>query len=208
MHRSPIASDAEEFALQLLRDQIDAYVYPIHRLDRKTGGVLLFALNEETHKTMQREFAGRKIDKKYLAIVRGYTPDKETIDYPLKKENGSMQEAITSYRTIDRKEIDLPFGKHSTSRYSLIEIYPKSGRKHQIRKHMAHLRHPILADRPHGDNKQNKLFKEKFGLMTMMLHASKLSFKHPETGIQVNISAELQGEFRRILETLSLSYSS
>ena len=207
VHRSKLANDAEVFALQTLRNQLDQHVYPIHRLDRKTSGVLLFALNEEMHKVMQKAFAEKQIKKTYLAIVRGYTEDEETINYPLKKENGNIQEAITNYETLARTEIELPFGKHPTSRYSLLELSPETGRKHQIRKHLAHIHHPIIADRPHGDNQQNKLFKEKFSLMTMMLHALELQFIHPVNGEHIKIAAELHSEFRRMIVELNLSYS-
>lgn len=206
VHRTRLAEDATEFALQMLRNQLEKHVYPIHRLDRKTGGVLLFGLNEEIHKTMQHSFAERQVKKKYLAIVRGFTNDEECINYPLKKENGNLQEAITDFVTLDRVEIDLPFGKHQTSRYSLVELSPLTGRKHQIRRHLAHLRNPIIADRPHGDNKQNKLFKEKFGLMTMMLHAIELNFFHPVTGVKVKIKAELQSEFKRMIRELRFRF--
>lgn len=202
VHRTSIASDAVEFAVQILRDQLLQHVYPIHRLDRKTSGCLLFALDENPLRQMQRAFAGREVHKIYLAIVRGHTEDQGTIDYPLKKENGNMQDAITHYRVLEKLEIPLPFGKHATSRYTLLEISPQTGRKHQIRRHMAHIRHPIIADRPHGDNKQNKLFKEKFGLMTMMLHASKLEFSHPITGNQVTVEAKLNREFQNMLQIL------
>jgi tRNA pseudouridine65 synthase len=202
VHRTSIASNAIEFAVQMLRDQLLQHVYPIHRLDRKTSGCLLFALDDSTLRLMQRAFADREVLKTYLAMVRGHTEDQGTIDYPLKKENGHMQDAITHYRSLEKLEIQLPFGKHATSRYTLLEISPQTGRKHQIRRHMAHIRHPIIADRPHGDNKQNKLFKEKFGLMTMMLHASKLEFMHPVLGSKMAIQAELPGEFKRMLRML------
>ena len=208
VHRTRLADDATEFALQMLRNQLDMHVYPIHRLDRKTSGILLFALNEEIHRTMQQAFATRKVKKKYLAIVRGHTPDQESIDYPLKKENGNLQEAITDFITLDRIELNLPFGIHPTSRYSLLEIRPQTGRKHQIRRHLAHLRHPIIADRPHGCNKQNKLFKEKFGLMTMMLHALELEFIHPVLNKPIIITASLQPEFVRMIRTLGFDYYS
>jgi len=202
VHRTKLANDANVFALQMLRNQIDQHVFPIHRLDRKTSGALLFALNEDIHKIMQKAFADKQIEKTYLAIVRGYTDDNGIIDYPLRKDNGILKEAVTKYKTLDRTEIDLPFGKHQTSRYSLLQIQPLTGRKHQIRKHMAHIHHPIIADRPEGCNKQNKLFKEKFGLMTMMLHASKLEFGHPVTGLTITIKAGLHPEFKRILKEL------
>src|SRR5438270_6682789 len=96
VHRSPIAADAQEFALQLLRDQVGEKVNPVHRLDRKTGGVLLFAFSKADEITMQKQFAANAVDKKYLAIVRGYTDDNGDIDYPLRRENGTLQEAFTT----------------------------------------------------------------------------------------------------------------
>lgn len=208
VHRTRLANDADEFALQLLRDQLGRRVFPNHRLDRKTGGVLLFGLNEEVHIAMQKAFADKLIDKRYLAIVRGYTEDEGIIDYPLKKENGTIQEAITRYKTLDRTELDLPFGKHETSRYSLLEVNPLTGRYHQIRKHLDHIHHPIIGDRPHGCNKQNKLFKEKFQLMTMMLHAKELSFTHPVTKESITISAGIQDEFQRMILLMNINYRS
>ena len=104
VHRSSIAADVEVFALQLLRDQVGQVVYPAHRLDRKTGGVLLFAFDKQTEIAMQKQFTANLVRKKYLAIVRGHTPDTEDIDYPLRKENGTLQEAFTTYRT-DRKSV-------------------------------------------------------------------------------------------------------
>ena len=199
VHRSPIAADAEEFALQLLRDQLGRHVYPVHRLDRKTAGVLLFALNKDTEKLMQQQFYESKVNKKYLAVVRGYTPDAEEIDYPLRKENGTLQEAFTRYQTLARAELDVPLGIHATSRYSLVEANPETGRMHQLRKHFAHIFHPIIGDRTHGCNKQNKLFKERWEMETMLLHASGLSFNHPVTGMPVYIKAALQNEFLRVM---------
>jgi tRNA pseudouridine65 synthase len=206
VHRTKLANDADEFALQILRDQLQMRVYPVHRIDRKTGGVLLFSLDDDIHKTMQRLFAEKLISKKYIAIVRGYTEDNVMIDYPLRKENGALQEAITQFKTLDRTELDISFGKHLTSRYSLLEISPLSGRYHQIRKHLDHIHHPIIGDRPHGCNKQNKLFKERFGLMTMLLHAGELSFKHPVTNKQITIVAKLQDEFERMIRIMKFNY--
>ncbi|MCK5206984.1 MAG: pseudouridylate synthase, partial [Cyclobacteriaceae bacterium] len=169
-------------------------------------GVLLFGLNEDINKAMQRAFADKMVSKKYLAIVRGFTEDYGTIDYPLKRENGRIQEAITQYNTLDRAELDIPFGKHQTSRYSLLEINPLTGRYHQIRKHLDHIHHPIIGDRPHGCNKQNKLFKEKFQLMTMMLHARELSFTHPVTNEEIRIVAEIQDEFKRMIRLMKFLF--
>jgi tRNA pseudouridine65 synthase len=199
VHRSSIAADAEEFALQILRDQIGKKVNPAHRIDRKTGGVLLFAFDKPTEIAMQQQFMENQVKKKYLAILRGYTPDSEEIDYPLRKENGTLQEAFTRYITLKRAELDVALGKHTTSRYSLVEAAPETGRMHQLRKHFAHIFHPIIGDRTHGCNKQNKLFKETWELDTMMLHASQLTFTHPVTGLQITINAPLQPEFVRAM---------
>lgn len=202
VHRSPIARDAEEFALQLLKNQIGQWVNPVHRLDRKTGGVLLFALDKETEKAMQQQFAENKVQKKYLAIVRGHTPDFEEIDYPLRKENGTLQEAFTAYETLYRAELQVALGAHPTSRYSMVEARPTTGRMHQLRKHFSHIFHPIIGDRTHGCNKQNRMFKAEFEMDTMMLHASELSFQHPATHIQVQINASLQPEFLRMVQLM------
>jgi tRNA pseudouridine65 synthase len=203
VHRSPIAADADEFALQLLRDQVNLKVNPVHRLDRKTGGVLLFAFDKQTETAMQQQFMDNQVHKKYLAVVRGHTPDNESIDYPLRKENGTLQEAFTAYTTLQRVELDVPLGKHGTSRYSLVEVEPTTGRMHQIRKHLSHVFHPIIGDTTHGCNKQNKLFKEKWEMNTLLLHASQLSFQHPVTNADTLINAPLHDEFKRIMQLMN-----
>ncbi|WP_313264846.1 pseudouridine synthase [Sphingobacterium sp.] len=205
VHRSSIARDASEFALQLLRDQLGKTVYPAHRLDRKTGGILLFSLNKETDQYLQKSFQEREIDKKYLALLRGFAPTEGLIDYPLKRDDGTTQEAQTSFRLLAQSELDIPFGKFPTSRYSLVEANPITGRMHQLRRHFAHIFHPIIGDRPHGCNKQNKFWKETYQMDTMLLHASELTFKHPLSGEDVHLKAALQPDFIRVLELLNLN---
>ncbi|MFN0291873.1 pseudouridine synthase [Pedobacter helvus] len=205
VHRSKIADDAKEFALQMLRDQVGRHVNPTHRLDRKTGGVLLFAFDKETEIAMQKQFQESLVDKNYLAIVRGYAPLEMEIDYPLAKENGTLQEAQTSFITLQQSEIPLEIGKHPTSRYSLVKANPKTGRMHQLRKHFAHIFHPIIGDRPHGCNKQNRYFKEHLQMNTMMLHASSLTFEHPVTKRQITITADVQEEFKRMMILMNFS---
>ena len=204
VHRSSIAAETNVFALQLLRDQIGQAVYPSHRLDRKTGGVLLFALQKALDAPAQLLFREPSTIKTYLAVVRGFTLESGTIDYPLRKENGNLQEAVTHYNTLAQAEIPYPSAKHPTSRYSLVEAKPETGRMHQIRKHFAHIFHPILADRPHGCNKQNKFWKDTFQLQTMLLHAQSLQFIHPITKEVVQIDAPMQPEFRRVLDILKV----
>lgn len=205
VHRSPIASDADVFAVQLLRDQLGRKVYPVHRLDRKTSGVLLFALDDATNSEMQRKFMDGETNKTYHAIVRGYTPDTGTIDYPLKRDDGVTQDAVTHFETLMRSEVPFVVGKHPTSRYSLVKLNPVTGRMHQLRKHMAHILHPIIGDRPHGCNKQNRFFKEHLGMMQMMLHAVELEFVHPVNGQLITIHASYPREFVRMLDLLGLA---
>ena len=204
VHKSSIAADTSEFALQLLRDQIGKKVYPAHRLDRKTAGVLLFSLNKEMDSAIQTAFSQNLIKKEYLAVLRGHTDSEGTIDYPLKKENGTIQEALTNYQTLATTEIDLPFGKFPTSRYSLVLAKPETGRMHQLRRHFAHIFHPIIGDRPHGCNKQNKLWKDTFQHDTMLLHAKSLAFIHPRTQENIFIQAQIQPEFERALAILGI----
>lgn len=206
VHRSSIANDAKEFALQMLRDQVNRHVSPVHRLDRKTGGLLLFAFEKEVEIAMHQQFQNGEVQKKYLAVLRGYAPDSGDIDYPLAKENGTMQEAFTAFVTLKRAEINVAFGKHSTSRYSMVEATPTTGRMHQLRRHFAHIFYPIIGDRKHGCNKQNKFFKEEWEMTTMLLHASELIFDHPVTKEKVQLKAAVQDEFKRTMDLMSWSF--
>lgn len=203
VHQSPIARDASEFAIQLLRDQIGKKVFPVHRLDRKTSGVLLFAFDKEVNRILTEQFTTKQIEKRYIAIVRGFAPEEILIDYPLYKDNGVLQEAQTLIKRLQIAEIDLPSGKHQTSRYSFVEAFPFTGRMHQIRKHLAHILHPIIGDRPHGCNKQNKLWLEKYEMNTMMLHGASLKLNHPATDEVLEIKAEPQVDFKRVMQLLN-----
>jgi len=200
VHRSRIASDAQVFALQLLRDQIGQPVYPAHRLDRKTSGVLLFAKSKPTNAYLQSQFREQKVTKVYHALLRGFVPSEGRINYALKKE-AKIQEAQTDYRCLVQYELPLPFGKFPTSRYSLVELRPQQGRYHQLRKHTAHIFHPIIGDRPHGCNKQNRLWKEHFQMDKMLLHAHSLSLHLPNEQL-LDIKAPYSNTFSRVLTTL------
>lgn len=204
VHQSSIARDATEFALQMLRDQVGRHVSPVHRLDRKTSGILLFAFDKDTEIAMHQQFMNTQTIKKYLAILRGFAPESMDIDYPLAKENGTMQDAFTSFKTLQHAEINVPFGKHATSRYSLVEATPKTGRMHQLRRHFSHILHPIIGDRTHGCNKQNKFFLERWNMSTMLLHASELTFTHPVTSESIHLKAALHDEFKRVMDFMNI----
>ena len=207
VHRSAMAANTNEYAVQILRDQIGQFVHPVHRLDRKTSGVLLFALDKEHLSKMQMQFEAQSISKTYWAILRGWSPQEGFIDYALTNDKGKQQEAQTAFKTLQHTEIAVPFGKHPTSRYSWVEATPQTGRMHQLRKHFAHILHPIIGDRPHGCNKQNKLFLEHWVMNTMLLHAQKITFQHPVTLQNITLQANPSSEFKRMLQVLQFDDS-
>lgn len=205
VHPSDRNDEDRPTAMYLLKEQLNKWIYVTHRLDSKTSGALLFAVDSKVQKMINSQFENRLTKKFYYAIVRGYTDDEGTIDYELTNTKGKTQSAITHYKTTSRTELDLPFGEHETSRYSLVEIMPETGRYHQIRKHFAHIDHPIIGDRPHGCNKQNKLFKTHFNSNDMFLHARSLTFMHPRLEEEVCIKADFQTEFSKMLKILQFT---
>ncbi|CAA6818870.1 MAG: tRNA pseudouridine synthase C (EC, partial [uncultured Thiotrichaceae bacterium] len=215
VHRSMIDRHETEFALQMTRDQIGQKVYPVHRLDKPTSGVLLFALSSEMAKVLNQQFTEHRVQKKYRAVVRGYTDAEAVIDYPLKfvldkiadgdaQEDKEAQDAVTAYRTIAQTELPLAVGRYTTSRYSLIECSPKTGRKHQLRRHLKHIFHPIVGDTSYGDGKHNKLFRDEFASHRLLLHAQSLQFIHPKTEETVSIEAPVPSNMGRVLEQIFL----
>jgi len=191
VHRTRIAEGAEPL-LQMLRDQIGRRVYPVHRLDRPTSGVILFALSPESARGVCAGFESRVVDKRYWAVVRGYTDEEGIIDYPLAEEKGKpRQEALTRYSRLATVELPLPVGPHPTARYSLVEARPETGRMHQIRKHLRHIAHPIIGDTTYCEGRQNRLFRHHLDLHRLMLFARELRFEHPYSGEEVRIRAGL-----------------
>lgn len=200
VHRSWISEETEQFLLQRLRDQIGQRVYTIHRLDRPTSGVIIFALSSEAARSMCTVFEERRVEKTYLAIVRGYTDQEGHIDYPLQEEpHKPAQDAVTDYRTLATVELPIPVGRYNTARYSLVEIRPLTGRSRQIRKHFHHIFHPLIGDTSHGEGRHNRLFRERFDVHRLLLHAWKLAFRHPLSGEELVISAPLPEEFTRLI---------
>lgn len=200
VHRSWISEENEHFLLQQLRDQIGQRVYIIHRLDRPTSGVILFALSSEAARAMCGVFERRRLEKTYLAIARGYCDEQGHIDYPLREEpDKPLQDAVTDYRTLATVELPIPVGRYNTARYSLVEIKPLTGRSRQIRKHFHHIFHPLIGDTSHGEGRHNRLFRERFAVQRLLLHAWKLSFRHPLNGKNMEITAPLPEEFERLM---------
>lgn len=200
VHRSPIAKDAKEFALQKVRDYVKQRVYLVHRLDRKTSGVLLFAKNQESNTQVQQLFRKGLVVKTYHAIVRGHIQYSQTIEYPLLHE-GKKKDCTTDIAPLEYFTISVRTDRYPSSRYTLLEVQPRTGRFHQIRKHLAHIRHPIIGDRPHGCNKQNKYWKHHHNITTMMLHAKSISF--PWADHRRYIEAPYSSAFQSFLQHLA-----
>jgi tRNA pseudouridine65 synthase len=250
VHRSFMDKDEIYFALQLVRDQIGQYVYPVHRLDRPTSGVLLFALTKEVATALSDAFANKSSQadtvtsmaigegdscdltmiKTYYALVRGHlsvnatdiqTSEAESnteqargfIDHPLKEKLDKLgdknvsrdkpaQSAQSYYRVKEQASLPIKVGKFDSVRYSLVEVQPVTGRRHQIRRHLAHLRHPIIGDINYGDNKQNPFFIEHFAFKRLMLIAKSLEFNHPITNERVKISASFDDQWHQVFTEL------
>ncbi|MGY3925837.1 tRNA pseudouridine(65) synthase TruC [Aeromonas simiae] len=215
VHRSWLDKHETRFAMQMTRDLIGGrHVYPVHRLDRPTSGVLLFALDPQTARTLIEAFAGRQVHKEYLALVRGWAPEQGLIDYPLKEQLDKIadafsdqdkpaQEAVTSYRRLH--QVELPYAvskKHPTSRYSLVRLHPHTGRKHQLRRHLDHIFHPIIGDTTHGDGRHNRFFKQELGSDRLLLVSRSLSFTHPVLKVPMRIQAPLGPEVLALFERL------
>ncbi len=179
VHKTNLDRSCNNIILSHLRDQIGQMIFPVHRLDRKTSGVLLFALDKETQIVTNGFFSERMVTKKYLAIVRGHFPDSKLIEIPLINDKGKIQDASTYVTTIAQSLLNSHGDRCLSCRYSLVEAEPISGRMHQIRKHLDKVRHPIIGDRPYGCNKQNKFFKEAYSMEDLMLHAYSIELQHP-----------------------------
>jgi tRNA pseudouridine65 synthase len=203
VHRSWLASRDERFLLQALRDQIGQRVYPIHRLDRPTDGVMLFALDPAAARAMAGVFEEREVDKVYWAIVRGWVAA-GCIDHPVKDkdEGGAAKPAVSHYRRLAQVELPVAVDRYPTSRYSWVEVRPETGRRHQIRQHFKHLGHPLIGDTSYGKGTHNRFFRERYGIERLLLMARSLTFTHPYTGARMCIRAEPDTQWRGLCTAL------
>ncbi|EOL8946509.1 tRNA pseudouridine(65) synthase TruC [Cronobacter dublinensis] len=210
VHRSWLDRDEKVVVMQTVRDQIGQHVFTAHRLDRPTSGVLLMGLSSEVGRLLSQQFEHHQIQKRYHAIVRGWLTDSAVLDYPLVEEldkiadkfarqDKEAQPAVTHYRGLATTTQPVAVGRYDSVRYSLVEMLPQTGRKHQLRRHMAHLRHPIIGDSKHGDLRQNRAAAEHFGCNRLMLHASELALTHPVTSEPLVIRAGLDDVWRQAL---------
>lgn len=213
VHRSKIDPRETKVAVQWLRDYLGQWVYPVHRLDKPVAGLLLMALSPEAARELGARFTEGSISKSYLAVVRGYTPASGSIDYPLREDldiktdaradpDKAAQHAITDYERLGSVELPLPVGRYPTARYSLLRVRPRTGRKHQIRRHLKHIFHPLVGDTTHGDGRHNLFFRQHFACARLLLVAQQLRFVHPFTRAQITLGTTPDAEFQSMLAAL------
>lgn len=204
VHRTGLDAGETQFALQLLRDQLGRPVWPAHRLDKGTSGVLLFALDANTASLIGQTFdVGNTVKKTYRAVVRGWPEAQGLIDHPLKRMKDDaragreeVQDAQTRYRTLEHYELPLPYGSFATMRCALVELQPLTGRRHQLRRHMKHLAHPIIGDATHGKGPLNRAVAEFLGGQRLWLHALRLALPHPVSGSMLTLEADPDAEWQ------------
>ena len=203
VHRTPLDKGETRFVLQTLRDQIGQHLWPVHRLDKGTSGVLVFALNAEVARTLGQAFeTGEGLHKTYRAVVRGWPLNQGLIDHPLKRmpddmrsERLEVQPARTGYQTLRRGELPIAQGEFASLRWAEVQLQPLTGRRHQLRRHMKHIAHPILGDATHGKGPLNRAVAGWLGLQRLWLHAERLQLTHPVSGLPLVIGAPLPPEW-------------
>lgn len=191
VHKSKLDVHEQDNVLRRLRAQCGRFVFPVHRLDKPTSGVLLFALDSNTARCVSQQFEQQMVSKHYLAVVRGYTASNGFIDYAIKDRDSRTQlrnSAQTTYQRLARLELPHRVDRYPTTRYSLLRVKPSTGRRHQIRLHMKHIKHPIIGDTSYGKAVHNHFFNDYFECQRLLLHAQELIFCHPEDGREIKIS--------------------
>lgn len=210
VHRSVVDRHETRFAVQMLRDQLGQWVFPAHRLDKGTSGALVFALDRDAAAALAAQFSGSGVRKRYVALVRGWPEERGTIDYALDAvaddalglQSAAPKAAVTDFRRLATVELPHRVDRYPTSRYALLELEPRTGRRHQIRRHLEHASHPIVGDSTYGKGRHNRLFRDLFGSQRLLLACVSLEFAHPETGASLRVEAPLAPEFEAVLERL------
>ena len=203
VHRSWISQD-EAFLLQRLRDQIGQRVYPVHRLDRATSGVIFFGLSSGAARRLQEIFESGRADKTYRAVVRGWLEEPVLVDHDLDdRESGKApRPARTRLTPLASVEIDAAVDRYPTARYSLVEAEPLTGRRHQIRRHLKHVDHPIVGDTTWGKGTHNRFFRKRFDVHRLLLVSWETRFRHPLTGNPIRVHAARDSEWDRLMGAL------
>lgn len=201
VHRSHMVGDGDVYLIDRVREVVPGPLHLIHRLDRGTSGAVLIGRNAEVAGVLGRQFMARDVDKRYLAVCRGWPDEEGEIDYPLPgvRENSERKPALTRWRRLHTVEVPIAINRYPQQRYALVEAMPETGRYRQIRRHFAHLRHPLIGDTSHGRTEHNRLYKQYFGVHRMLLHAWRLGFTHPYDGTRIEIEAPLDAEYAGLL---------
>lgn len=210
VHRSDIDRHETRFAVQLLRDQIGRRVWPVHRLDRGTSGVLLFAFDPEITRRLAEQFENNAVRKTYLAVVRGWPPEEGCIDHPLTVQadeyagvtGKAAQPTVTHFRRLATVELPFAVERYPASRYALVALTSETGRRHQLRRHLKHIAHPIIGDATHGKGVHNRFFQQQFGCQRLLLACVELGFRHPVSGQEMTIRAPVGDQFAEVIERL------
>jgi len=220
VHRTSLDAHETRFAVQLLRRQLGRRVYPAHRLDKGASGALLFALDPDAAAALGAMVRAYALRRTYLAVVRGRTAESGSIDHPLVRRldpaewqgrgrdgtgaaaDGAVQEAVTHYRRLATVELPHHVDRYPTSRYSLLELRPQTGRRHQLRRHLAHASHHIVGDSTYGKGRHNRLFEQLFGSRRLLLACVELRLAHPATGEPLVITAPLAEDFALVVAAL------
>jgi len=193
--------DEESTLIGLLQEQLSLKLYPAHRLDRKTSGLIILVKNKVEVSAFQDLFKFNKIQKTYHALVRGFTADSGVIDSPVKGRDANVhRDALTEYRKLQEVCLDIPVHPYQNSRYTLLELKPQTGRLHQLRIHLNKISHPIIGDPKYGDRFHNRMFETEFSCDKMFLHASSLNFVHPFTQKEITIKSEFPDDWHVILK--------
>ncbi len=191
VHDSALARGETDFAADRLREQFDKPIFLIHRLDRATSGCLLLAFDRETASTLGKAVMAGGIEKDYHAVCRGWPAKQQfTVDHPLNGGPGKplKKPAKTAFEVLATCELAMPSAGFETSRYALLRASPITGRFRQIRRHLKHLSHHLIGDTSHGDGRHNRQFRM-LGIHRMLLHAQRLGFAHPQTGVAMRVEA-------------------
>lgn len=201
VHRTGLDAGETRFVVQTLRDQLGQRVYPVHRLDKGTSGVLLMALSSVAARALVPLFEQHAVQKNYLAMVRGWPANRFDVDHALRPDDAPpdapTQSAFTAFETQAHLNLPVPVDRYPSTRVALVQAQPKTGRRHQIRRHLKHVSHPIIGDATHGKGAHNRWWADYLGLQRLWLHAQGLSFTHPFTGEAIQVRSDLSQPFNQ-----------
>jgi tRNA pseudouridine65 synthase len=188
--------------IRILRRQLNTKVFPVHRLDRSTQGLMLMALSSEAASRLQAQFRAREVGKTYLLLCRGWLPVSGVLDRPLRsdQEQGGHLDSVTGFQTLHRFELPVTDGRYERSRYSLVEAHPRTGRFHQIRRHFQGASHPLIGDTVYGDGTHNRIWRGLTSDQRLYLLSWRLQFRHPRTGEWLHFRARFTGSWHKVFD--------